>query len=89
MAFSTQALKGVSIWLKSVSNEGHLKREARTVFLPHLPTHCSGVTETSNVTLSTHAVKEHVLSKSVSNKGHLLVMTKQFSAISPRTVQGE
>jgi hypothetical protein len=53
-SFVQQAVK---VWSKLVSNEGHLTLEAETVFCANLPSHFSGVTDTSHLELLTHALQ--------------------------------
>jgi hypothetical protein len=70
VALTARVLQVVQVWLKSVSNEGHFTREAETV-RPYFVSHCTGVTETSQMALTAHNLQvEHVLLKSVSNDGH-------------------
>jgi hypothetical protein len=68
LALTAHALDTVQFWLKSVSNEGHFTREAKTVLRPCVATHCSSVTETSQVALNAHVLNSVQVSlKSVGN----------------------
>jgi hypothetical protein len=66
------------VWTKSVRGEGHFNRDAETV-LPYLATFWSGMTESSLLSLSPHALKGlQVWSKSVGNDGHFTLHAEIF-----------
>jgi hypothetical protein len=74
VTLSAHALQAVQFRSKSVSNEGHFALVAETVSRPYLPLHCSGVTETCEISLPAHALQAvQVRLKSVSNEGHFIL----------------
>jgi hypothetical protein len=45
MELTAHAIEAVQVKFKSVGNEEHFALQVETVFRPHLPKDCSGVTE--------------------------------------------
>jgi hypothetical protein len=69
----------VQVKLKSVSNEGHFTLDAETVFLPYLPSLCSGVTEICDMALYTHALLAvQITVKSDSNEVNFTVEAEEI-----------
>jgi hypothetical protein len=56
MGLFAHALLAVQVTLNSVSNEGDFTLEVERVFRPHLPSHCSGVTEICHMAIPAHAL---------------------------------
>jgi hypothetical protein len=54
MELSAPVLLAVQFRFKLVGKEGHYILESERVFRPHLPSHCSGVTEIRHMALPAH-----------------------------------
>jgi hypothetical protein len=73
------AVQAVQVWSKSISNEGHLTLEAETFFRPSLPSHCSGLNETSYVSLLVHPLQAVLVSsKLVIYEWHFILEAEKF-----------
>jgi hypothetical protein len=51
-ALCAHAQQSVHVWLESVSNKGNFTRDAERVLCPYLASHCSVITEISQIVLS-------------------------------------
>jgi hypothetical protein len=65
--------------MKSVRNEGYYTPEAETTVRQHLAFHCSGMNETSDVALHSHALYAvHVWLKAFSNELYFTLEAEKF-----------
>jgi hypothetical protein len=70
---------GSTSYTELVINEGYFTLEAKRVFLPYLPSHCSSVAERCHVVIPAHALRGvEFTMKSFSTEGHFSIEAKTF-----------
>jgi hypothetical protein len=78
LAHPAHVLHAVQVKLKSVCNEGLFTLLAETIFLPYLPSHCSGVNEICHMLILANELRAvQVWLKSVSNEGHFILVAER------------
>jgi hypothetical protein len=87
--FQLHALKCLQVWSVSGSNERHTTLKAETFFRRFLASHCSEMTQTSQVALPPHAPQPVRVRNRAVTKGTLFLRPKEFCLpTSPRIVAG-